>query len=55
MYIVEVCNKQTNVIEQQFALETAQEAYAKALKLRDIFCTGERTHYIEITRDDMEV
>ena len=55
MYIVEVCNKQTNVIEQQFKLKTAQEAYAKAMELRNIFCTGKRTHYIEISRDDMEV
>ena len=55
MYIVDVCNKQTNVIEQQFKLKTAQEAYAKAMELRDIFCTGEHTHYIQISRDDIEV
>lgn len=55
MYIVEVCNKQTNAIEQQFKLKTAQEAYAKAMELRGIFCTGEHTYYIQISRDDIEV
>ena len=55
MYIVEVYKKQTNVVEQQFKLKTAQEAYAKAMELRDVFCTGKRTHYIEISRDDIEV
>lgn len=55
MYIVEVCNKQTGTIEQQFKLETAQDAFAKAMKLRDIVCTGNRTHYIQIQRDDIEV
>lgn len=55
MYIVEVCNKQTGAIEQLFKLETAQDAFAKAMELRDTVCTGNHTHYIQIRRDDIEV
>ena len=55
MYIIEVCNKQTGTVEQQFNAETAQEAFTKAIKLRDAVCTGNHTHYIQIRRDDIEV